>query len=202
MSVIVSAVASFFGYALLAMVIENVIFSRALGVSRLLIITDDKSTDTYIFCALLFVMQLLTAPIAYFTIPLLRAFGDLRYYIRPLAIIIICVSVYFLVYYILKLWLKEYATDVLEILPVAAFNCTVFGSIYLSSTQLHSIGDALGYSLGSSLGYFFAVLIISDGQKLIYKKEVPTPLRGMPIMLIYIGILALAIYGFSGHSVI
>ena len=30
----------------------------------------------------------------------------------------------------------------------------------------------------------------------------PAPFKGLPITLIYIGVLALAIYGFTGHSVI
>ena len=31
---------------------------------------------------------------------------------------------------------------------------------------------------------------------------IPKAFRGLPITLVYIGVLALAIYGFTGHSVI
>ncbi len=202
MNVVLGSLAAFVSYVFVAVAIENVIFARALGVSRLLIITDDRSKDTYIFCGLLFIVQLLTTPILFFVEPLLIPLGDLRYYIRPLLYILACAAIYLVIYYILSMTLKMFAEQILEILPVATFNCTVFGTIYLSSTTLTSLTDAIGYTVGCSLGYFFAVFIISEGQKIIFKKEVPIALRGMPIMLIYIGILALAIYGFSGNSVI
>ena len=33
-------------------------------------------------------------------------------------------------------------------------------------------------------------------------RAIPKAFRGLPITLVYIGVLALAIYGFTGHSVI
>ena len=39
-----------------------------------------------------------------------------------------------------------------------------------------------------------------EGHRKIDRRSVPASFRGMPVMLIYIGILALAVYGFTGHG--
>ena len=53
----------------------------------------------------------------------------------------------------------------------------------------------------SGLGYGFAVLIVAEGERKMNNRKVPSTFRGLPIKLIYIGILALAIYGLTGHMV-
>ena len=50
------------------------------------------------------------------------------------------------------------------------------------------------------MGYFASVLLVMEGQRKIDRRSVPASFRGMPVMLIYIGILALAVYGFTGHG--
>lgn len=57
------------------------------------------------------------------------------------------------------------------------------------------------YGLRSDVGYMLAVAIVAEGQRKLQSESVPAPFRGLPITLIYIGILALAIYGFTGHMV-
>ena len=43
---------------------------------------------------------------------------------------------------------------------------------------------------------------IEVAQNRLRSQSIPAAFRGMPITLIYIGVLALAIYGFTGHTVI
>ena len=56
--------------------------------------------------------------------------------------------------------------------------------------------------LGSGLGYLLAVMLVTEAGNRLRSKAIPEAFRGLPITLIYIGVLALAIYGFTGHSVI
>ncbi|MEG1800933.1 MAG: NADH:ubiquinone oxidoreductase, subunit RnfA, partial [Oscillospiraceae bacterium] len=57
------------------------------------------------------------------------------------------------------------------------------------------------FGLGSSIGYFFAMVLISEGDRKIAHSKVPTSFQGLPITLIYISILALAVYGLTGHMI-
>ncbi len=203
MTVLVDALAGFFGFAIVAILTENIVFARSLGVSRLLKLVDDEGVDTLLFCSLLIIIQLITSPVAYLLQEELRMFGDLRYYIRPLLYAVISSIAFFAVYAAIHFLFKgSRAKNIKSTLPMATFNCSVFGAMYISGSSFENIFESLGYAFGSSLGYLLAALLVTEGQAIIFKKEIPSILQGLPIMLIYVGILAMAIYGFSGHSVI
>ena len=63
-------------------------------------------------------------------------------------------------------------------------------------------GIISGVIMGSGLGYLLAVMLVTEAGNRLRSKAIPEAFRGLPITLIYIGVLALAIYGFTGHSVI
>ena len=50
--------------------------------------------------------------------------------------------------------------------------------------------------------FVLAVLLVTEARHRLRSKAIPKAFRGLPITLVYIGVLALAIYGFTGHSVI
>ncbi len=203
MTIFIETLTGFFGFAMVAILTENIVFSRSLGVSRMLKLVDDDGVDTLLFCTLLTLIQMITSPIAYLLQDILRTLGDLRYYIRPLIYAMITCVVFFMIYAIIHHIFKgERGKNIKAILPMATFNCSVLGTMYISGTSFDSISHSLGYALGSSAGYLLAALLITEGQRIIFKKEIPSILQGLPVMLIYVGILAMAVYGFSGHSVI
>ena len=47
-----------------------------------------------------------------------------------------------------------------------------------------------------------AVMLVTEADRRLRSEAIPEAFRGLPITLVYIGVLALAIYGFTGHSVI
>ena len=87
-------------------------------------------------------------------------------------------------------------------LPLAALNSCVLGTVLVERTQSFTLGQSLGFGLGSGLGYVLAVLLVTEARHRLRSKAIPKAFRGLPITLVYIGVLALAIYGFTGHSVI
>ena len=74
--------------------------------------------------------------------------------------------------------------------------------VLVERTQSFTLGESLGFGLGSGLGYVLAVLLVTEARHRLRSKAIPKAFRGLPITLVYIGVLALAIYGFTGHSVI
>ena len=94
------------------------------------------------------------------------------------------------------------AGRVLRIVPVAALNSCVLGTVLVERTQNFTLMQSLGFGLGSGVGYLLAVLLVTEAQHRLRSKAIPSAFRGLPITLVYIGVLALAIYGFTGHSVI
>ena len=85
-------------------------------------------------------------------------------------------------------------------LPAATFNTCVLGTLLICSAQSFTLAQSIGFALGSGAGYFISVLLVTEGMRKMNRRAVPAAFRGLPILLIYIGILALAVYGFTGHG--
>lgn len=188
----------FFGYAFLALFAQNAVFTRGLGVSRLIQLVGDGEVSSLKFGLMLCVTQVLTAPLAYFAWTALAAL-PYRAAIRPLVYIICIAAVCGAEYLALSFAkLKNY----LGLIPLAALNSGVLGTVLVERTQSFTLTQSLGFGLGSGLGYIMAVLLVSEAQVRLRRGAIPRAFRGLPITLIYIGVLALAIYGFTGHSVI
>ena len=79
--------------------------------------------------------------------------------------------------------------------------CAVLGVLLIAATQSFNLVQTMGFALGSGVGYTAAVVVVSEGQRRMRQDMVPGSFKGLPITLIYIGILALAIYGFTGHRI-
>lgn len=190
----------FFMYALTAVFAQNVIFTRALGVSRLVKLVDDDNVDSLIFGALLLTVQLISTPLAYFANKLWLANLSYRAYFRPL-VFILCSIVAFIIVLLLAiaLWRKKGAKEILAVLPMATFNCCVLGTLLIATKLNLTLAQMMGFALGTSIGYILAVALVTEGERRLQSRRVPDALRGLPISLIYIGILSLVIYGFTGH---
>jgi len=75
------------------------------------------------------------------------------------------------------------------------------GTVLLTNYQGMTLLQSIGFGLGSSVGYLFAMLLITEGDRKIAHDRVPESLRGLPITLVYISVLALAVYGLTGHAI-
>lgn len=190
----------FFSYAVLAIFAQNAIFARSLGVSRLVQLVGDDATSSRIFGAQLFVVQLLTAPLGYYANRLLAPYSN-RAMVRPLAYLLCVCLVVGVLFLIFSRGGKSLQNLWVQILPLAAFNTGVMGTLLIATKQEYTLIQSIGFGVGSGLGYIMAVGIVTEAQRRLRARSVPDPFKGLPITLVYIGILSLAIYAFTGHTV-
>ena len=87
-----------------------------------------------------------------------------------------------------------------QLLASAAFNGAVFAAVLLAGAGRLSLFPPVGYCLGSAAGLTLAMMLIHSGRERMELSEVPRAFRGLPVTMIYIGILCLAIYGLIGHQ--
>ena len=207
MNDVMQAVGVFFGYAVLAVFAQNAVFTRGLGVSRLVQLVGDERTSSGWFALLLCVTQVLVAPLAFYAGGFVAAQPNPAQpnpaQLRPL-VYLACVAVVSLFEFIV-LWAargKRHGGQLLRILPLAAVNSGVLGTVLVERTQSFTLEQSMGFGLGSGLGYLLAVMLVTEADRRLRSEAIPEAFRGLPITLIYIGVLALAIYGFTGHSVI
>ena len=201
MSEVLHLVGVFFSYAVLAIFAQNAIFTRGLGVSRIVQLVGDKRTSSWWFALMLCITQVLVAPLAFYAGRLLAPLPN-RAQLRPV-VYLACIAVVCLFeLVVLKLAKGPRSGQLIRILPIAAVNSGVLGTVLVERTQSFTLEQSIGFGLGSGLGYLLAVMLVTEAQNRLRSRAIPEAFRGLPITLIYIGVLALAIYGFTGHSVI
>lgn len=199
MTELLRALATFFVYAVVAVFAQNAVFTRALGVSRLVKLVDDTTVDSLTFGALLCAVQLVSAPLGYVA-NIWMSQLPYRVYIRPLGMVLCSAVAFFVVLIVVVVLFRLHgAREIVAVLPMATFNTCILGTLFISTIQSFNLAQTMGFALGSGVGYVLAVLVVTEGQRKLQSDAVPATLRGLPVTLLYIGILALAIYGFTGH---
>ncbi len=199
-NVLLNAIENFFVLALAAITLQNIVFSRAIGVSELMSLIDD-TTSTFIFGTLLTSVNLISGVLYYFFYTEVVSKSALAFYFRPLSMLP-CALVAFIIVYIIAIKFAAYENinRCVQAMPLATFNCTVIGTLLLTTSRQFTLGGTIGFNLGSSIGYILAVILVTEGRRRIKSSEVPAAFRGLPIMLLYIAGLALAVYGLTGYS--
>lgn len=201
MSDVLHLVGIFFNYAVLAIFAQNAVFTRSLGVSRLVQLVGDERTSSWWFALMLCITQVLVAPLAYFAGSFIAPLPN-RAQLRPVMYLTCIAAVCLFELLVLKLAKGPRSGQLIRILPVAAVNSGVLGTVLVERTQSFTLEQSLVFGLGSGLGYLLAVMLVTEAQNRLRSRAIPEAFRGLPVTLIYIGVLALAIYGFTGHSVI
>lgn len=82
--------------------------------------------------------------------------------------------------------------------PMMAVSCTLLG---IALIALHTAAGPLGaalHALGLAAGYALLLAAFSQLRERLSAADLPAPFRGAPIALVSLGILALAVSGFTG----
>jgi len=121
-------------------------------------------------------------------------------YIRP-PIYLVCISLVYVTMYLgTQRFIPPVFAAIKGILPVSIFNTALFGAFYVSAINSLGFLQTLGYAFGTGIGYTAAIFIIYYAKKQIAFCAVPRSFRGLPVLLLYIGLLSLALYGLIGHG--
>ena len=177
---VMQAVGVFFSYAVLAIFAQNAVFTRGLGVSRLVQLVGDERTSSGWFALLLCVTQVLVAPLAFYAGGFAAAQPNFAQ-LRPL-VYLACVAVVSL-FEFLVLWAargRRHGGQLLRILPAAAVNSGVLGTVLVERTQSFTLEQSMGFGLGSGLGYLLAVMLVTEADHRLRSEAIPEAFRGLP----------------------
>ena len=128
MSDVLHLVGVFFNYAVLAIFAQNAVFTRSLGVSRLVQLVGDERTSSWWFALMLCITQVLVAPLAYFAGSFIAPLPN-RAQLRPVMYLTCIAAVCLFELLVLKLAKGPRSGQLIRILPVAAVNSGVLGTV-------------------------------------------------------------------------
>lgn len=193
-----SYIAQFFTMMLTALFVENIIFTRALGTSWLLYLIK-KPEELFRCTALLTLVTTLSGAVGY---PLreLAEQSEHAYILVPMCYILCMAAVYVGVYFFIKKVMPQTFEKAEFNLGAAVFNCGVLGSLLVPYIERLDFISTIGYGLGMSLGFALAVVVVGFGIERLKLCNVPEVFKGLPVTLIYLGLLSLAFYGLVGHQ--
>ena len=172
MSDVLHLVGVFFNYAVLAIFAQNAVFTRSLGVSRLVQLVGDERTSSWWFALMLCITQVLVAPLAYFAGSFIAPLPN-RAQLRPVMYLTCIAVVCLFELLVLKLAKGPRSGQLIRILPVAAVNSGVLGTVLVERTQSFTLEQSLGFGLGSGLGYLLAVMLVTEAQNRLRSRAIP-----------------------------
>ena len=184
--------------AFAAVIVENTIFSRALGASTLIIVARNRKNLLGFGLSVTYITAVISI-LTYFAGRIFDLNGDEYIYI-PLVYILILGAVYILTLLCLWRFAPVLFVRMRKYIHISAFNCAVLGSMFIISKYCVTFMDYLIHGVGIGIGFVFAVYITAVVYDKIYSEKTPYTFRGYPLLMIYLGILSMAFWGFSGHT--
>ena len=129
-----------------------------------------------------------------------------RYVLIPLNITYLQTIVFILVIAALvqfvEMILKKYMVSLYEALgvylPLITTNCAVLGVALTNVQKEYGILTGTVNGFATALGFTISIIILAGIREKMEYNDVPESFRGMPIVLITAGLMAIAFCGFAG----
>ena len=179
-----------------AVFVNNVIFSRFLGLCPYFGVSKKLDTALGMSMAVVFVLTLAGA-ITYIVQTYILEPLHIGY-LQTIAFILVIASLVQLVEIVMKKVAPALYRALGIFLPLITTNCAILGVSILAVQSRFNLLNTVVFSFGSALGFGLALVIFSSVREALEVRNIPKPFHGAPIAMIVAGILAMAFMGFTG----
>ncbi len=177
-----------------AVLTENAVFSRAFGVSTM--ITAAKNKRNLIGTCLGVMWFTLCAGAAGRLMKVWGVQADRAF--MPLLYAAAIGIIYAVTLVLLRAFGGRNFGRLKKYVHISAFNSTVMGTIFLSVSRCESLSEFLFFGLSSGAGFGLAAIMLSGVYGHLCSEKVPAAFRGFPAIMLYTGLIAMAVYGIGG----
>ncbi len=178
--------------------VSNVVLSQFLGLCPFLGVSKKVDTALGMGTAVVFVITLSSAVAGCIYQYLLVPF-DLQYLQTIVFILVIAALVQFV-----EMFLRKFLVSLYEslgvYLPLITTNCAVLGVALTNVQKEYSILYSIVNGLATAVGFTISIVLLASIRQRIEGNDIPESLKGMPIVLITAGLMAIAFCGFGGLS--
>ena len=176
--------------------VSNVVLSQFLGLCPFLGVSKKVETAAGMGGAVIFVITLASAVTGVIYKFVLEKF-NITYLQTIVFILVIAALVQFV-----EMFLKKFMVGLYEALgvylPLITTNCAVLGVALNNVKYDYNIFTGIVNGFATALGFAIAIVILSGIREKIEDNDIPECFKGMPIVLITAGLMAIAFCGFSG----
>lgn len=178
-----------------AVLVNNFVLARFLGICPFLGVSKRLSTATGMGMAVIFVMTIASV-ITWLLNRILVAMG-LEFLTTIVFILIIATLVQFV-----ELFMKKNSPALYEALgiylPLITTNCAILGLALLNVLCGYTLLETVVHSVAAGVGFTLALVIFAGIRERLELVDMPESFKGLPGALVTAGLLSLAFMGFQG----
>lgn len=182
--------------AIATALVNNVVLSQFLGLCSFLGVSTSVKTAKGMGEAVIFVMAL-SSLIASLIYQFILTPLNLTYLNTIVFILVIAALVQFV-----EMFLKKFMTGLYNALgvylPLITTNCAVLGVALINVQKSYNVLTSVVNGVGTAVGYTIAIIIMAGIREKMQYNDIPESFKGMPIVLLTSGLMAIAFFGFSG----
>ena len=176
--------------------VNNVVLSQFLGLCPFLGVSKKINTAAGMGTAVIFVITLASAVAGliykFILVPL-----DLTYLQTIVFILVIAALVQFV-----EMFLKKFMPSLYQALgvylPLITTNCAVLGVALTNVQKNYGILQGIVNGFATAVGFTISIVILAGIREKMEYNDIPESFKGMPIVLVTAGLMAIAFCGFSG----
>ena len=176
--------------------VSNVVLSQFLGLCPFLGVSKKVDTAVGMGGAVVFVITLASAVAAaiykFILVPL-----DITYLQTIVFILVIAALVQFV-----EMFLKKYVQGLYQALgvylPLITTNCAVLGIALTNVQKNYGILYSIVSGFATAAGFLISITILAGIREKMEYNDIPESFKGMPMVMITAGLMAIAFCGFSG----
>ncbi|MCR5594991.1 MAG: electron transport complex subunit RsxA [Lachnospiraceae bacterium] len=176
--------------------VSNVVLSQFLGLCPFLGVSKSTKTAAGMGVAVIFVITLASvvagAIYTYILTPL-----DVTYLQTIVFILVIAALVQF-VEMVLKKFIPSLYQALGVYLPLITTNCAVLGVALTNVQKQYGILYSTVNGFATAVGFTIAIVVLAGLREKMAYNDIPESFKGMPIVLLTAGLMAIAFCGFSG----
>ncbi len=176
--------------------INNVVLSQFLGICPFLGVSKKIKTAAGMGTAVVFVITLSSA-VTGVIYQFLLVPANITYLQTIVFILVIAALVQFVEMF-LKKQMKGLYQALGVYLPLITTNCAVLGVALTNVQKNYSILEGIVNGFAVAFGFLVSIVIMAGLRESMEYNDIPKSFRGMPIVLITAGLMAIAFFGFSG----
>lgn len=176
--------------------VSNVVLSQFLGLCPFLGVSRKIKTAAGMGTAVIFVITLASfvagALYKLILVPLSIT------YLQTIVFILVIAALVQFVEMFLKKMIPSLYKALGVYLPLITTNCAVLGVAVSNVQKDYGILKGVVNGFGTAVGFTIAIVILAGIREKMEYTKVPGPFKGMPIVLLTAGLMAIAFWGFSG----
>ena len=186
-----------------AALVNNVVLSQFLGLCPFLGVSKKVETAAGMGGAVIFVLTIssfITSLIYKFILANDAILNGRLVYLQTIVFILVIAALVQFVEMLLKKMMPPLYNALGVYLPLITTNCAVLGVALKNVQKDYGILASVVNGFATAVGFTIAIVIMAGIREKTENNDVPESFRGMPIVLVTAGLMAIAFFGFSGRN--